>query len=487
MAQHFYDGQIRRYLTQAIRLLSNFSYKDIEGVITPIPVMYGDLSRQVGSVIRDNSENKLPSCPRMAVYVTNLELDRQRLADSTYVSKLNIKERAFNSETNEYDNYNGKGYTIERLMPTPYNLTINVDIWSSNTEQKLQILEQILVLFNPSLELQTNDNFVDWTSLSVIYLESVSWSSRTIGNSTESEIDIATLTFSTPIYISPPVKVKKLGVITSIITSIFNEEQGTIDLDLAVPNLQAYIDNRAKADIKDKISTDDDGNLLSQHTAIIKKADADALVNVTPLDFGLLIRDNTAKLLKNGFQAKASWVEYLKLYPQPFENDITELRLVRSDFNGEIIGTISLVDQSPHEVSINWDVDTIPGDTVLTSDFTASNKIHFIIDPLKTNPTTIKEPGLRLLLIDESIGDVVNTDGADAWKNNDGTDFIASANDIIEWNGTKWSVIFDASESNEQVIYTTNLNTGIQYKYLNGEWLLSYEGEYPQGSWRIVF
>ncbi len=108
-------------------------------------------------------------------------------------------------------------------MPVPYNLSFELAIISKNQEDGLQILEQILVLFNPSLELQTNDNFVDWTSLSVIYLESVSWSSRTIGNSTESEIDIATLTFSTPIYISPPVKVKKLGVITSIITSIFNE------------------------------------------------------------------------------------------------------------------------------------------------------------------------------------------------------------------------------------------------------------------------
>ena len=26
--QHFYDGQVRRYITQIIRLMSNFSYKD---------------------------------------------------------------------------------------------------------------------------------------------------------------------------------------------------------------------------------------------------------------------------------------------------------------------------------------------------------------------------------------------------------------------------------------------------------------------------
>ena len=79
-------------------------------------------------------------------------------------------------------------------MPTPYNLTVNVDIWSSNTDQKLQILEQILMLFNPSLEIQTTDNYVDWTSLSVVNLENVTWSSRTIPSGTESEIDIASMT-----------------------------------------------------------------------------------------------------------------------------------------------------------------------------------------------------------------------------------------------------------------------------------------------------
>ena len=46
--QHFYDGQIRRYITQLIRLMSNFSYKDGDGRITQIPVMYGTLLAKLG-------------------------------------------------------------------------------------------------------------------------------------------------------------------------------------------------------------------------------------------------------------------------------------------------------------------------------------------------------------------------------------------------------------------------------------------------------
>ena len=169
--------------------------------------------------------------------MTGLELDRDRLADATYTGKVHLRERAYDANGEEYLNTQGKNVTVERLMPTPYTLQVSADIWSTNTDQKLQIMEQILMLFNPSLEIQTTDNYVDWTSLSVVEIENVNFSSRSIPVGTESEIDIATLGFRTPIYISPPAKVKKLGVITSIIMSIFNETKGTIDLGEAMPEL----------------------------------------------------------------------------------------------------------------------------------------------------------------------------------------------------------------------------------------------------------
>jgi hypothetical protein len=95
------------------------------------------------------------------------------------------------------------------------------DIWTANTDQKLQVLEQILVLFNPSLELQTTDNYIDWTSLSVLNLNQINWSSRTVPVGNDTPIDVATLTFETPIWISPPVKVKHLGVITVMLKRLF--------------------------------------------------------------------------------------------------------------------------------------------------------------------------------------------------------------------------------------------------------------------------
>jgi len=489
--QHFYDGQIRRYITQIVRLLSNFSYKDSEGKLVQIPVLYGDMTRQVASIINDNSENKIPSAPRMAVYITGLELDNARLADSSYVSKLNIRERAYDEEGKEYLNTQGKNYTVERLMPTPYNLNVNVDIWSTNTDQKLQILEQILMLFNPSLEIQTTDNYVDWTSLSVVNLTSTSFSSRSIPMGTETEIDVATLGFSTPIYISPPTKVKRLGVVTNIVTSIFDESNGSINLELSAPQLLAHADtSRPEASGKARVKIDEDGNVVNEFGYMETTKDGVSITSSTTYhNYDLLVLNNTLKLIDNGVAGKASWPEYLNAVGSEglFQSGITEIRLKRSDLPNEIVGYVALTTLDDYTLQVNWDNDTLPTDSILSGLTGDNSKINFIIDPLKTSPVNLKTAGTKILLLDESIGDAINTDGADAWKNTDGSDFIAGANDIVEWTGTKWNIVFDASANTDKTIYTTNLNTGIQYKWSNGEWLLAFEGEYPHGTWRIKF
>jgi hypothetical protein len=79
----------------------------------------------------------------------------------------------------------------------------------------------------------------------------------------------------------------------------------------------------------------------------------------------------------------------------------------------------------------------------------------------------------------------VNEDGPDAWKNSDSTDFIASANDIIEWDGSKWAVVFTAVENINSLVYLTNFFTNTQYKWNGVNWSKSFEGEYRRGEWRL--
>jgi hypothetical protein len=449
--EFFYDGQIRRYIAQLIRMLSNFKYKTADGAEKVVPVTYGDPTSQVASILRDNSENKLPSTPRIALYITQLELDRSRLSDATYVNKLHVRERFVNEETNQYEASPGRGYTVERLMPTPYKLSVKADIWTTNATQKLQILEQILVLYNPSLEIQTTDNYVDWTSLSVVELTGVTFSNRTIPVGTNDEIDIASLDFETPIFITPPAKVTRMGVIHTIITNIFTEDTGSID-----------------------------------PTFIF--GDPASVQYITPGNYGLLVINNEARLLSSGesvttdevpekYGIDVNWYKLLDQFGN-FRAGISRIYLKKAD-GTEIVGVMSVNPNDENVVFVNWDPDTYPTNTIIGTRGT----IDAIINPLTYAPQQPLAVGLRFLLL-EDIGDAKNINGALAWKNLNGSDFVAKANDIIEWDGERWVIVFPSSEVTD-IIYITNLRTGIQFKWDGKEWTKSFEGVYPSGAWRL--
>jgi len=459
---HFYDGQIRKFLTQFIRILSNFSVetgkgKDDTVTLRQVPVVYGDMTRQVANIIRQNSENALQYAPRIAAYVRELNYDRERMQNPYHIEKQHLRERNYNETTEQYDNKLGAGYTVEKVMPSPFRLEVTADIWTTNTDQKLQIMEQILYLFNPDFEIQKTDNYLDWTSLSYVELTSVTFSSRTIPIGADTEIDVATLTFSMPIWLSPPLKVKKLGVIQKIIMSIYDDDGGIVSGLI-------------------------DGSLLSRSY-------------ITPNNYGLLVTGNQLRLLGStgtsvtsggdGFYTGANepsnldpfdtfgpainWKILLDQYGK-VRNDTSQIRLKQPTGN-EIIGTIATSTLDDTILLYNIDQDTIPANT-LTS-------VKKIINPLTYAPSS-PQTNDRYLIIDQ-IGDSTATVQSSTW----GT-LIASVGDIIEYDGSAWKKVFDASHPDSTQHYVTNSNTGIQYRFNGSEWVKSYEGIYTAGNWSIV-
>ena len=62
----------------------------------------------------------------------------------------------------------------------------------------------------------------------------------------------------------------------------------------------------------------------------------------------------------------------------------------------------------------------------------------------------------------------------------------ASENDIIQYNGSAWTVVFDASSQSSTSHFLHNTFTSKQYKWTGSAWISSYEGEYNPGFWRLV-
>ena len=226
MAALFYDSQIRRFLIQFGKIFSNWEVtkgKDPAGndIIVRVPIMYGDSSRQAATIIANNSASNLPSAPLITYYISGLEYNQKYTQDPTFVDKINVRQRAYNQETQQYETVQGQAFTVERLMPVPYTLRITVDFWTTNYNQKLQLVEQIGTLFNPALEIQSTDNFLDWTSLSAVFQDGLTFSSRSIPVGAANTIDVLSWKFYMPIWITTASKVKKMGVVEKIIASIF--------------------------------------------------------------------------------------------------------------------------------------------------------------------------------------------------------------------------------------------------------------------------
>jgi hypothetical protein len=459
--QYFYDEQIRRFLLQFARIFSNFQVEygrneaGVNDTLVRVPVRYGDSSRQAQTVLQDNSANTLNSTPLMTFYITKLDYDRPRIQDPTFVSTIAVRQRAYDSNTDTYETVQGNAFSIDRLMPVPFKLTINLDIWTSNTNQKMQILEQILVLFNPALEIQSTDNYIDWTSLTVCELDSVNWSSRVIPINADNPIDIATLTFSLPIWISSPAKVKKLGVVERIIANIFDAKgdasNAVINNDLLLGTRQVFtpygyqvllIGNRLQALRQDQV--------VDQPNSSLTQADSPP-----------------SNLL---------WHSVIDMYGV-LRPGVSLMQLEQED-GSEVVGTIAFDPTDDRFLLFNVDEDTVPANTL--------DPVTAVINPLASGPNNgLAPPEFRQrYLLTEDTGS--NNGYAEAWAGAEGQPLVARANDIIEYNGTRWVISFDSTSSPDNIQYVTNITTSTQYEWTGSAWIKSYQGLYPGGAWSLV-
>lgn len=450
---YHYDKQFRRYIQQFMRLFSGFQFlisTDIDGnpIYQTVPVRYGDTSRMANHILKQNSENKVLTVPMISCYITNLAQDSEWRTFPQHEDKTTVYEKKFNDETKEYENEVGDSYTVTRHQPVPYRLQMNCDIWTSNTEQKLQILEQILVLFNPSVNIHTNNNSLDWSTLSYVELMQVLWTNRAIPQGVDDIIDIASLQFQMPILVNPPAKVQKNTLIQTIINNIHTVDTGTAD-DFSVDDL-SNVDYTTYQIItlgnyKMRIITDNAGNTTAE---ILNSAGGSTNDAGNPL----------------------TWSHVLANYGE-FRPTLSQIRLRKTtdpgDISTDIIGTLDTHLTNGSLLNVTIDTDTLPGNT--------QNPITTIVDPQNGNDWSVitgaAVAGSRYLLL----GDI--PDGQ--------VGYPAVTNDIVEYNGVTWSTTFDASANSASIHYTTNLTTLDKLKWTGEQWINAYEGTYNAGYWRV--
>ena len=443
----WYDEQIRRYLIQLIRIFSHFRVREYteKGVnYNRVPCRYADSSRMVTHIMRNNSENIINSTPFISVAIQSLKYEQSRTQEPFNVDTVQVAEREYDHQNNVYGDGPGNLYTVNRYMPVPYNLTIQVDIWSPNTDTKLQIMEQLMVIFNPSIQIQSTNNPLDWSSIFEVTLSDVNWSNRTIPTGVDDIIDIATMTFEVPIWINPPAQVKRQQIIQTIVQNIFSDT----DDDFYGFDSQFYDFFRTVPETPEQLI-------------------------ITPNDYRLRIEASEAQLLTRDYQP-ALWSDLLEIQG----GLITDTSLLKvntsDDIDNELAMIVGGVREHPFDPSkLIWNIaaDTLPADTL--------NPITRIIDPNDAFPGDGLPPkaiGQRYLV----------TADVPAGENYWGENFVkGKANDIIEvGEGDNWFVAFESSESPDTEIVTNNY-TDKKLKWDGEKWFSAYEGVYNGGFWRL--
>lgn len=448
----WYDAQIRRMMGQVVRIFSNLKYasdykSDGSYTLKRIPARMAMTNRQVAHILKNNSENVMLSVPSISINLENVTYDRNRVQEPFHIDKVQIYERNWDKDTGEYGPDLGGTYTLERIMAVPVTLEIKVDFWVSNQQQKEQIFEQLIVLFNPSLQIQSSDNVFDWTALTEIELDGIQWSSRGVPIGTNDEIEVMSISFKLPTWISAPAILQRQKLINTIITNILETNAVTKDLMGSGYGVEWS-----------------DSELLARQI-------------VTPGNHAISIEGNTITLLSeaNGIYGPNNtifpWAPLLEQYGV-FRPGISMISLNPTNeienFTQNIKGIVDWGSE-PNQLIFNIDPMTLPVNTL--------PKITAIINPHEVYPghgIAVPSPGTRYLLL-EDIGDSV------AWGV-----ISARVNDIIEWDGSKWNTIFVAQNEKNKLHYVLNDYTKKQLKWSGSNWSFAIEGIYARGYWRIL-
>ena len=202
---YYYDTQLKRYILQFMAIFSGLQVQigksnNNPSTLIPVDIHYGTQDRVVASIISSNVQTTPLKLPLMSANLSGLNVSEGRMKGTG-----TERRQAFTPLGGVIPK---DTKVIHQLMPVPYDMTLELAIMCSNTDQQFQLLEQILVMFDPQLQIQTTDSEFDWTRLSTVKLTSVGLENNyPIG--TDKRIIQNTLTFELPIWIETNSVIKR--------------------------------------------------------------------------------------------------------------------------------------------------------------------------------------------------------------------------------------------------------------------------------------
>ena len=204
LGQQFYHETIRKVIVSFGTMFNDIQLvrKDNSGVITQsmkVPLAYGPREKFLVRLREDADLTKQVAItlPRIGFEIKNLSYDSGRK-----LNRVQQFKKVKGSETKQLD---------AQYMPVPYNLELELYVMAKQSDDALQIVEQILPYFQPDYTITINDMSDMGIKRDVpIILGSVSYEDSYQGNFEERRAIIYTLTFTAKFYLYGPVTSDKV-------------------------------------------------------------------------------------------------------------------------------------------------------------------------------------------------------------------------------------------------------------------------------------
>ena len=204
LGQQFYNETIRKVVIAFGTMFNDIHLvrKDNSGTIIQtmkVPLAYGPRQKFLVRLREDADLTKqvAVTLPRIGFEITGLSYDPAR--------KLNRVQKF-----RKVKGGNNKQLDTQ-YMPVPYNVDFELYVLSKQSDDALQIVEQILPFFQPDYTVTINDNTEMGTKRDVpVILNSVSYEDDYEGDFTSRRSIIYTLSFTTKFYLYGPVTSSKV-------------------------------------------------------------------------------------------------------------------------------------------------------------------------------------------------------------------------------------------------------------------------------------
>ena len=204
--RQFYHETVRNIIVGFGTLFNDIHVvrKNNSGVVTQsmkVPLAYGPKQKWLARLDQDAGlDSKVAiTLPRMGFEIQNLTYDPARKLNRVQKFKK-VKSSASNS--NKLDT---------QFMPVPYNLNIQLYAMAKNSDDALQMVEQILPYFQPDYTLTIKDMEAMGIARDIpIVLNSINYEDSYKGDYAERRAIMYTLDFTTKFYLYGPVTSSKV-------------------------------------------------------------------------------------------------------------------------------------------------------------------------------------------------------------------------------------------------------------------------------------